>query len=137
MTKNSVILSKLAVIEEYLTNLQNYLPVSFDQFKDDWGLQKITERSLQVMIEVMIDIAERIIAKKKVVPPETSADAIALLQEMGVVKNRDAYIKMVLFRNFVVHDYASVDVKILYSILEKNLPDFRNFMIEIKDYEET
>jgi uncharacterized protein YutE (UPF0331/DUF86 family) len=137
MTKNGVILSKLAIIEEYLFKLQDYLPVTLDQFRNDWGLQKITERSLQVMIETMIDIAERIIAKKNVAPPKTSADAVTLLQKLGVVKNSNAYIKMVRFRNLVVHDYASIDVEILYSILTNNLQDFRNFMIEIKNYEET
>jgi hypothetical protein len=68
VVQNGVVVSKLAIIDEYLKKLQGYIPVSMDQFASDWGLQKIAERSLQVMIEVMIDIAERIVAQKGMVP---------------------------------------------------------------------
>ena len=135
MVKNVVILSKLSTIEEYLTKLNEYLPASFGDFKDDWGLQKIVERSLQVMIEIMIDIAERIIAQKNILPPETSAEAMKKLQELGVIKNHESYAKMIRFRNFVVHNYDSIDVEILYSIVTKDINDIKMFMDEIRAYE--
>jgi len=77
---NGVILSKLAIIEDYLKRMQEYLPVSLEQFKADWGLQKIVERSLQVMIEIMIDIAERIVAQKGITPQKTAADTLRQLK---------------------------------------------------------
>ncbi len=40
MVRNGVIVAKLAIIEEYLKKLQEYFPVSLEQFKSDWGLQK-------------------------------------------------------------------------------------------------
>lgn len=135
MVKNSVILSKLSTIEEYLTKLSGYMPASFEDFKDDWGLQKIVERSLQVMIEIMIDIAERIIAKKNILPPETSAEAMRKLQEIGAIKNHESYVKMIRFQNLVVHNYDSIDIEILYSIITKDINDIKMFMDEIRIYE--
>ena len=95
MVQNGVVISKLAIIDEYLKKLQGYIPVSMEQFASDWGLQKITERSLQVMIEVMIDIAERIVAQKGMVPQKTATETIKKLQDLGITQNVDAYTKMV------------------------------------------
>jgi uncharacterized protein YutE (UPF0331/DUF86 family) len=135
MVRNGVVVSKLAIIDEYLKKLQGYIPVSLDQFTSDWGLQKITERSLQVMIEVMIDIAERIVAQKGMVPQKTATETIKKLHELGITQNVDAYTKMVRFRNLVVHQYDSIKTEILYSILKNNLNDFRMFIDEIQKYE--
>ncbi len=135
MVQNGVLISKLAIIEEYLKKLQGYFPVSLEQFSSDWGLQKIVERSLQVMIEVMIDIAERIVAQKGILPQKTAADTLKKLRELSIIQNDEAYIKMVRFRNLVVHQYDSIDMGILYSIVQNNLEDFRTFIDEIKKYE--
>ncbi len=135
MIENGVILAKLGVIEEYLIRLNDYLPVSYDDFKRDWGMQKITERALQVMIEGIIDIAERIIARRNLLPPKTSAEAIITLQKIGVIKNQEPYIHMVRFRNIIVHDYAAVDIEILHSTLTRNLGDIKSFINEIRSYE--
>lgn len=135
MVQNGVLISKLAIIEEYLKKLQGYFPVSLEQFSSDWGLQKIVERSLQVMIEVMIDIAERIVAQKGILPQKTAADTLKKLRELSIIQNDEAYIKMVRFRNLVVHQYDSIDMGILYSIVQNNLEDFRMFIDEIKKYE--
>ena len=135
MVQNGVLISKLAIIEEYLKKLQGYFPISLEQFSSDWGLQKIVERSLQVMIEVMIDIAERIVAQKGILPQKTAADTLKKLRGLSIIQNDEAYIKMVRFRNLVVHQYDSIDMGILYSIVQNNLEDFRMFIDEIKKYE--
>lgn len=135
MAENGVIVAKLAIIEEYLKKLQEYFPVSLEQFKSDWGLQKIIERSLQVMIEVMTDIAERIIAQKGITPQTTAAASLKKLKELGIIQSDDAYSKMVRFRNLVVHQYDSIELGILYSLVQNNLDDFKKFIDEIKKYE--
>ncbi len=133
--KNGIILSKLSVIEAYLLKLNEYLPVSLERFKADWGLRKIFERSLQVMIEAMIDIGERIIAQKQMTAQKTAADTFKRLCDLGVIQDNETYIKMVRFRNLVVHNYDSIDPVILYDIIQKHLTDFKNFTDEIKNYE--
>ena len=87
------------------------------------------------MIESMIDIAERIVAQQGITPQKTAADTVKKLNEMGVIQSCDAYIKMVRFRNLVVHQYASIDMGILYSLVQNNLDDFKKFIDEIKKYE--
>lgn len=76
-----VIIAKLNTIDHYLLKLRTYLPISFANLEKDWGLQKIIEQSLQVMVEAMIDIAERVIALKGGSPIAGSAEAIERLKD--------------------------------------------------------
>lgn len=119
-------------MESNLLKLRNYIPETFDEFTQDWGKQKIAERVLQILIEGMIDIASRCISLSGGAPPATSADAIQRIGELGVIQNPEKYIPMVRFRNFIVHNYDSIEPEILYSILTKKLSDFDDFIKEIK-----
>lgn len=54
-------------------------------------LQKIVERSLQVMIEVMIDIAERIVAQKGAAPHKTAAETLKKLKGIEIIQQDEYY----------------------------------------------
>ncbi len=131
MPSNAVIQRKLEVFDTTLNKLRGYVPVSYEKLCEDWGLQKIIERSLQILVEIMIDIAQRIIAERGDVAPQVSADAIRKLKEYGIIENDEIYSKMVRFRNFLVHNYDSLDTAILYEIITKRLTDFEQFKHEI------
>jgi uncharacterized protein YutE (UPF0331/DUF86 family) len=131
MPENAVIQRKLEIFDTTLNHLKGYLPVSYEKLCEDWGLQKIVERSLQILVEIMIDIAQRIIAKRGDAAPQVSADAIRALKKYGIVRDDDIYIKMVRFRNFLVHNYDSLDTAILYEIVTKRLTDFEQFKHDI------
>ena len=128
---NGVITNKLARIEEYLTKLEEITPPTFDQYQHDWKSQMIAERGLQVVIEIMIDVANRLIATKNWGPTTSSADSIRLLALKKIIAAEEPYNKMVRFRNFVVHDYDKVDHAIVYSILTQHLNDIRTFRDDI------
>ncbi len=131
---NGVIIAKLKTIDDYLLKLGTYLPVTVTDLEKDWGLQKIIERSLQVMVEAMIDIAERIIALKGGSPVANSAEAIERLKDYGIIRETDIYIKMVRFRNLLVHNYDSLDIGIVYQIITVHLSDFERFKKEILEH---
>ncbi len=136
MKRNGILVRKLAEMEETLRRLQSYLPSTYEEFAKDWGRQKIVERALQILIEAMIDIGERLIALSGGLPPETSASVMERLEELGVVQNAGRYIPMIRFRNFLVHQYERVDLAILYGIATKKLGDVEAYMTEVKAYVE-
>ena len=91
----------------------------------------MAERALQVCAEIMIDIAERIIAIKAAGPVATSVEAMRRLVELQVIKSEDPYIKIVGFRNLIVHHYEEIDPEILFDIVKNRIDDFRQFREEI------
>lgn len=133
--ENGVIKNKLARIEEYLTKLQKITPNAFEEFKNDWRTQMIAERGLQILIEIIIDVANRLIAIKNWGPTTSSADSIRLLALKKVISSEEPYLKMTRFRNFIIHDYDKIDREIVYSILTKNMDDIKRFRDEVLEYE--
>jgi len=133
--QNGVIQNKLARIEAYLTKLQEIIPDGFKEFEKDWRTQMIAERGLQILIEIIIDVANRLIAINNWGPTTSSADSIRLLVLKKVISSEEPYLKMITFRNFIVHDYDRVDNAIVYLILTENLGDIRKFREEVLSYE--
>ena len=63
MRYNGIIQRKLSLLEQQLLNLEASLAtVDLNVFSNSWEKRSIAERALQVSIEILIDIAERIIA---------------------------------------------------------------------------
>lgn len=129
---NAVIQRKLSLLDKQVGNLALHLKdVDPLQFSEDWVLRSMAERALQVAAEIMIDIAERIIAIKGAGPVASAAEAMEKLVQLSVLQSADPYVGIVRFRNLIVHHYAEVDPKILFDLAKNRLDDFRRFRDEI------
>lgn len=132
MKYNGVIQRKFTLLDKHFFALQQYLDgVAFSVFKDDYALRCMTERALQVMVEIVIDIAERIIAIENAGPVATAAEAIDRLVDLNILMSSQPYVEMVRFRNLIVHQYEEVDPGIVYTIATSKLETFRQFRNEI------
>jgi uncharacterized protein YutE (UPF0331/DUF86 family) len=132
MKYNGTIEAKLRIIEEKLLEIESWQIVTYQQLQLNSMLRNATERALQVAIESIIDICERILALEGVPAPETSADVVKKVIEMGIITDNAEYIDMIRFRNFIVHRYEKIDLEIIYAIVSKKLQVFRNFVHEIR-----
>ena len=132
MKYNGVIEAKLRTIEEKLSEIESWQIISYQQLQLNSMLRNATERALQVAIESIIDICEHILALEGIPAPDTSANVIKRIIEMGIITNSPEYPEMIRFRNFIVHRYERIDLEIIYTIVSKKLPVFRNFIHEIR-----
>jgi uncharacterized protein YutE (UPF0331/DUF86 family) len=84
---------------------------------------------LQTSIEAMIDIAFHLCAKLFAREPESAADAFCILAEGGALSQDllERVLKMVRFRNLVVHGYLRTDMDVVEKILQHDLQDFEDF----------
>ena len=133
MKYNGIIEEKLRVIERKLEEIRSWRINSFNEFTQSTLLQNAVERALQVAIEVMIDISERILALEKIKPLNTAAENISELQKLNIIKPIPEYNDMVKFRNFIVHRYEKIDIEIVYSILQNKLVLFESFIDDIRN----
>jgi uncharacterized protein YutE (UPF0331/DUF86 family) len=132
MKYNGIIENKLRVIEEKVDIIKSWEIDSFQKLQSSTMLQSAVERALQVAVVAMIDIAERILALKKIPPQKTSSGSIIKLEELHILKNASDYEEMIRFRNFIVHRYDKIDLKIIYKIVSKMLPRFNQFVEEVR-----
>lgn len=129
--KNGILFGKLQSLEETLNELRSLGQVTSAQLQQDWRTRRAIERDLQVAVEAMIDICQRIIALHQQAPAATSAQAVERCVQLGVLSDNAAFVKMVQFRNFVVHRYERIDVDILVDIVNHRLADFDAFRDEV------
>ena len=129
MVDQTLILRKLAELEEYLGQIREFSLVSAEDYSGDWKTRRIVERTLQIMIELCIDIAGHIISDRRLRVPVSYADTFKSLTEAGLITPQisDIMEKMAKFRNIVVHQYEKVDTEIVIMILRKHLDDFLVF----------
>jgi len=129
MVDEALILRKLAELDQYYSQLKEYENTTANQYSDDRKIQRIIERTLQMMIETCADIAGHIIADKGFRIPKSYADTFKVLLEEKIL-DRKLYAvmeKIAKFRNIVVHHYDKVDSEIVTAILKNDLADFISY----------
>lgn len=123
-------------MDDHLKKIKEVSSISITAYRNDWKTQRAVERTLQILVEMCIDIANHIIADKGMRLPTGYADAFQVLVENKVINRRlfKTMEKMARFRNLVVHQYDKIDPAIVISILRKNLDDFKKYKRAIIAY---
>jgi len=124
-----LILRKLSELEQYVGQVSEYRDTTVEQSRGDWKTQRIIERTLQMAVEVCVDVAIQVIADRLFRVPATYAEAFDVLGEAGLIDTalREAMVRMASFRNVIVHEYARIDPAIVVQILRGHLDDFTRF----------
>jgi uncharacterized protein YutE (UPF0331/DUF86 family) len=124
-----LILRRIADIEQYLQQLADYRQIDLESYQSDWKTQRIVERTLHLMIEGCMDLADHIVADRRLQVPDTGAAAFQTLAEAGVVSPDlgNALARTVGFRNILVHEYARLDPVIVLRVLQTDVVDIERF----------
>jgi uncharacterized protein YutE (UPF0331/DUF86 family) len=123
-------------METYLGQIREYSKISVTTYRNDWKTQRIVERTLQILIELCIDIANHLISDKGMRLPTGYTDTFKVLAENRIISKNlfETMEKMAKFRNVVVHQYEKIEPSIVVSILHKNLDDFEKYKRAIVKY---
>ncbi len=129
MIDKALILRKLSELDEYSKQIGEFAATTSEEYSGNWKIQRIVERTLQMMIESCADIANHIISSSEYRVPKSYVDIFKVLYENDIIDSDtfDNMANMVKFRNIVVHDYDKIDVSIVINILRKHLDDFMTF----------
>lgn len=135
MVDKALILRKFAELEEYLEQIKEYSDITLEEYSEDWKIQRIIERTLQMMIEICVDVASHIISDMGYRVPKSYADTFRVLHEENILEKElfETMENMAKFRNIVVHHYDKVDTAIVVNILKRYLGDFHNYRNAIID----
>ena len=132
MVSNGVIASKIEFLNATVSQLRTLSDLTTARLEQDYFLKRGVERSLQLCVEAVIDIAHRLVSLLDEPPCTSASAALATLQRRGVIESADHYRRMVQFRNIVVHRYQSVDNAVLVDIVRNRLGDLERFVEEVR-----
>lgn len=136
MVDEALLLRKISEVEEYLGQVSEYKDIHLEDYQNDWKIQRIVERTLQMMIETCVDIAGHIISDKNYRIPSSYADTFKDLKENRVLSEHlyEHMGKMVKFRNLIVYQYDRIDAEIVVGILKRDLDDFLSYKKAVIDF---
>jgi len=130
-------------VEGALVNLKGYAEkldylatFPLEEFLADFTKVESAKHLLQVAVECCLDVSNHIIASERFRAPKSYAESVEILAEQGVFPSTflPTMLRMVRFRNRLVHLYWEVDVETVHTILQENLGDFDVFARYIQSY---
>ena len=126
---DDVAINKAATIRKCLKCIDDEYAGQTSRLRDNITVQDAIVLNLQRACEAAIDLAMHLVRTKRLGTPQTSRDAFARLAKDGELDAQLAteLAKMVGFRNIAIHDYQSLDLDIVTSILDTKLVYLSNF----------
>jgi uncharacterized protein YutE (UPF0331/DUF86 family) len=112
--------------------------ITFDEYTGNKILRGYVERTIQVCVQICLDVGTHLIAEHGFRQPEDNKDIFKVLAEEGVVPPDllPVLVQMAGFRNIIVHDYARVDNALVYGILKRHLVDLERFARTVTEFVE-
>lgn len=137
MVNKLVIQSRLALINDYLTQLKRYAKITKENFVEDKDKAAAAESYLRRSLKAIFDIGRHIIARNGGTDLATEYKSIAKgLGEKKIISRElaDALVEMAGYRNRLVHLYHIIQNDELYEILQSDLDDLEKFVLEINHF---
>ncbi|MDI6905354.1 MAG: DUF86 domain-containing protein [Candidatus Bathyarchaeia archaeon] len=125
-----IVTNRISKLRVYLKVLRELQKASFEEFSSNPRIRYSAERCLHLAIECAINIGNHIISALQLRKPEEYHDIALILEENGVIPSgfAEEFVKMIRFRNILVHDYVGLDISRVYTFLQERLADFELFI---------
>jgi len=133
MVDRDIVIAKIANIQRSLNRLKEKQGIDAADFLKNRDIQDVVLLNLQTAIQGCVDIASHIISDSGWNIPGSMAGLFDILCQKKAIseKTRDIMRPMVGFRNLIVHEYAELDMSMVYDIFYKKISDFNLFLKEI------
>ena len=126
---NDVIINKVESIQRCVKRAREEYAAAKDAFAEDYTRQDAAILNLMRACEQSIDLANYLVKKEKLGVPADSSQSFDLLEKEGLIPG-DLSIslkKMIGFRNIVIHEYQSVSIDIVITIITRDLDEIIRF----------
>ena len=126
MVRAEIIRKRLNKLDEYIAILHRVKHYSLADFIANPERYGSAERFLHLAIEATLDMGNHIIADLELGVVNSYGDIPAIMAKKGYLSSdlEEKWIRMIGFRNTLVHEYIDIDRKIVYNVLQNDIDDF-------------
>ena len=123
---------KIKDIENYLEEILEYAPKSYEDYCNKKLEKAACERIFEKIIEAILDAAFLIIRYKKLDAPKEEAEVFKVLSINNIITNKLAenLKEAKAMRNFIVHEYGEIDDSKVYTAITEELESDVNEFIK-------
>ncbi|MBT5023276.1 DUF86 domain-containing protein [Candidatus Woesearchaeota archaeon] len=136
---NQRIKDKISEVEQFLTELESFIPSKFIDYSHDLKTRAACERYFEKIIEAVVDLSFLLIREIGAMLPEDEKGSFDSLKNEGIIseklcnKLKDAK----GMSNIIAHNYGSVDDEIVFNSLNEELiTDVSDFLDQISKRKE-
>lgn len=129
------IVDHLRELNEALEDWRRYQSISFEQLKSDRDKRNMVLHAVLISIQASIDIANHLIAERKLRKPSTYRETFEILSENNII-HPELSMKLADlagFRNIITHIYWQLDLEEVYSVLQNEFMSLKEFEKIIKN----
>jgi len=124
-----VLLNKSATVERCVARAREEYAHNPATFATDFTRQDAAVLNIQRACEAVLDMGQHLVRRHQLGVPQSARDVFTLLVRAHWIDDKlaDALKRMVAFRNIAVHDYQSLLLPILVSVITLHLNEFLEF----------
>ncbi len=136
MVKPEVIRKRFNKLDQYLDILKKLQRYTRSEFLSDPEHYGSVERFLHLSIELLTDVGNHIIAEEELGMVNWYSDIPDILNSKNIIniELKEIWIKMIGFRNTLVHEYIDIDLEIVYDVLQNGLDDLEAIKLKLAVY---
>lgn len=133
---NDIIVNKIQSIQRCVERAREDYYKNPAGFDTDYTIQDAATLNIIRACEQAIDLANHIIKSRKMGIPTSSAESFDLLQKKNVIDRAlsEKLKKMVQFRNVAIHQYKTLDIEIVKSVITRDIDDLVTFADKIMEF---
>lgn len=126
---DDVLINKAATIERCIARARHEYQRDPDSFAADFTRQDAAILNIQRACEAALDMGQYLIRRDRLGVPQSARDVFGLLAQANWIDAplADSLKRMVGFRNIAVHDYQSLQLPIVVSVITQHLDDFLRY----------
>ena len=132
-----VIRKKLDYLEQTLVEIEPYLRTSYAEYARQSAHRRATERLVQIIVEIASDTSDLLVQAAWRRAPGSMRESLSAIRDLGVIG--DALFERfnrtyVGLRNRIVHDYETLDNRILFESARRLRKDALAFLKAVNRY---
>ena len=130
LVDKDLLLSKASSVRRHLKRAKEKAEPDLTTFLADLDRQEIVMFNIHMAIQNCIDIAAHIISEEGFGIPDSTGEMFNILEENNYLSNEltQKMVKAAGLRNLIVHEYAKIEAKQVFSIVKKDIGDLNAYL---------
>ena len=125
---------KLRAFERALAELRSVGHLAPAGLAADWQLQRAVERDVLILVDVVVELTQRVAGGAGKARLPSAADAISRCVRLGALSAEVNYVTLVRLASFPAYRYEAIEGEMLATIVNEQLGDFGRFHDEMAAY---
>lgn len=133
--QKEAIIKRVVFAEKEIKDTYKFINFSYDEFEKNIEKRKILERTIENIVNCIIDISKILLAGEKIEIPKTYAEIIKKLSDLKFISKKEAEIlsNFVKLRNLLAHEYLDILWKEVKNFID-NISIVDKFIKKVDNY---